>query len=393
MYFNAQNKEIGIEGFPLRDKICKSDLLELISRGLVLRKHGENGTGIRLKPNWEFRERLMGWYLRTNRALPWRKEPTPYRVWISEVMLQQTQAATVSPYYARFLERFPNLETLAKASEQEVLALWSGLGYYTRARNLHKAARRIFQFNGGVFPTDFETVFALPGVGRYTAGAICSLAFNQPQPIVDGNIRRVITRFNGIRIYAPESYFWKQMKAWIPKERASIFNQAMMELGARVCLPFRPRCIECPISSYCRALKMNLQNSLPRPRSRKPAQNVEMIILILHKRNKLLLVNKMPDFIPGQWGFPSQVIPRRGSAEENACRLSLRICCKSVPLSNYAKLTHAIGNRRIAAHVFAGEASSRIRLATEELCWIEQSRAGKMLTSSLFLKALSKTEA
>jgi A/G-specific adenine glycosylase len=334
----------------------------------------------------------MRWYLKTNRALPWRKDPTPYRVWISEVMLQQTQAATVSPYYARFLERFPDLETLAKASEQEIMALWSGLGYYSRARNLHKAARRIFQFNNGVFPTDHETILSLPGVGRYTAGAICSLAFNQPQPIVDGNIRRVITRFNGLRIYVPESYFWKQMKTWIPNEKASIFNQAMMELGALVCLPFQPHCFECPIRSYCRALKMNLQNSLPRPRPRRTAQNVEMIVLVLRKKSKLLLVNKLPDFIPGQWGFPSRIIPSRSSAEETACSLSLRIFCKSVPLFNYAKLTHAIGNRRISAHVFAGEANSQIPVATDGLCWIERSKAGNMLTSSLFLKALSKTE-
>jgi A/G-specific adenine glycosylase len=334
----------------------------------------------------------MSWYLKTKRALPWRSEPTPYRVWISEVMLQQTQAATVSPYYVRFLGRFPNLETLAKASEQEVLALWSGLGYYSRARNLHKAARKIFQFNGGVFPSDFEAIFDLPGVGRYTAGAICSLAFNQPQPIVDGNIRRVITRFNGIIAHTPESYFWKQMKEWIPEGKASIFNQAMMELGALVCLPSQPHCVECPVRNDCRALEMNLQNSLPHPRPRRPARYMEMVILVLHNRNKLLLVNKMPDFIPGQWGFPSRVIPNRSSAEKNACGLSLRIYCKSFPLSKCAKLSHAIGNRRIVAHVFAGEASGKIRLAMEELCWIKRSKAGIMLTSSLFLKALSKID-
>ncbi len=334
----------------------------------------------------------MNWYLTEKRALPWRSEPTPYRIWISEVMLQQTQAATVSPYYVRFLGRFPNLETLAKASEQEVLALWSGLGYYSRARNLHKAAREILGSNGGVFPSDFETIIALPGIGRYTAGAICSLAFNQPQPIVDGNIRRVITRFNGITIHIPESYFWKQMQAWIPEGKASVFNQAMMELGALVCLPLQPHCMECPIRNNCRAFKMNLQNRLPRPRSRGPTRNLEMVVLVLHKKNKLLLVNKLPDFIPGRWGFPSQVIPSRSSAEENACGLSRKICCGLVPLSKCAKLSHAIGNRRIVAHVFAGEASGQIRPAMEELCWIQRSRTGEMLTSSLFLKALSKTE-
>jgi len=393
MYFNAQNKEIGIEGFPLRDKICKSDLLELISRGLVLRKHGENGTGIRLKPNWEFRERLMGWYLRTNRALPWRKEPTPYRVWISEVMLQQTQAATVSPYYARFLERFPNLETLAKASEQEVLALWSGLGYYTRARNLHKAARRIFQFNGGVFPTDFETVFALPGVGRYTAGAICSLGFNQPQPIVDGNIRRVITRFNGIRIYAPESYFWNIMSSWVPQKDPASFNQAMMELGALVCIPQNPRCLRCPVRALCKANKLGMETRIPVVRKRQACGPITIVLLVLeHNRRIRLSTARSGNLIPGGWGLPWRSLTAKDSAMEIAARMCRDVLGTAVPLESCALVRHAISNHQITGLGFYGKVTSGVqKLRNErEYCWANRSSINKYLTSSLYHKVLGK---
>jgi A/G-specific adenine glycosylase len=333
----------------------------------------------------------MKWHLVSKRDLPWRSEPNPYSIWISEVMLQQTQVVTVLPYYSKFLDHYPDLETLAHASEQDVLSLWSGLGYYSRARNLHKAARKILQSNGGIFPSNFESILALPGIGRYTAGAICSLAYNQPQPIVDGNIRRVIIRLNGIRTHAPESYFWKQMKFWIPDGKASTFNQAMMELGALICTPFQPRCGECPIKGDCKALKMNLQNRLPHPRQKRPASDIKMIILILHNRNKLILINKTADFIPGRWGFPYQFIPDRSSARENARDLSLRILGVPSRLSSYCSINHTIVNRRITAYVFACEGDA-IRPDIVKARWIERSKAGEMLTSSLFTKALSKTK-
>jgi A/G-specific adenine glycosylase len=334
----------------------------------------------------------MNWYRNHCRPLPWRCEPTPYRVWISEIMLQQTQAATASSYYLRFIKHFPNLESLAKASEQEILALWSGLGYYNRARNLHKAARKIIQFHNGIFPTDFKTILALPGIGRYTAGAICSLALNQSQPIVDGNIRRVIIRFNGIRDLVPESYFWHQMKAWIPDRKASIFNQAMMELGALVCTPFHPCCIQCPIKSSCRAYGLNLQNSLPQPRLKKPAQNIKMIILALQRKNKILAIRDMPPFIPGEWGLPSFLVPDNSSAEETADRLIWNIFGSRIQLTYCARILHAIGNRRIVAHLFTGEATNSICLASDRVRWIERSRLNEILTSSLFLKALTRIE-
>jgi A/G-specific adenine glycosylase len=197
--------------------------------------------------DWEktrnFQERLLHWYGRHKRELPWRSNPAPYRVWVSEIMLQQTQAKTVLPYYDRFFKRFPDIQSLARASEQEVLALWAGLGYYGRARNLHRAARQIVDDHGGVFPDKLEEILMLPGIGRYTAGAICSIAFNRPLPIVDGNVRRVIRRLHGIGRRIPESHFWNQASAWVPEGKTSAFNQAVMELGALVCLPHRPLCL------------------------------------------------------------------------------------------------------------------------------------------------------
>lgn len=349
---------------------------------------------IKLRPDEHgFRNRLISWYKRRSRALPWRHNPTPYRVWISEIMLQQTQVATVCSYYVRFLKHFPNIESLAKASEKEILTLWAGLGYYRRARNISKAAREILEFHKSVFPTDFKTILALPGIGRYTAGAICSLALNQSQPIVDGNIRRVITRFNGIRNHRIESYFWSQMKAWIPKGKASIFNQAMMELGALVCTPLRPQCAQCPIQLYCRAQKKNLQARLPQPHPGRPAQKIAMAMLLLKRKNKILLVVQKPDFIPGKWGFPSrQLSTHDGSVKDAVLLLSQDILGGVIPLSSGPKISHAIGDRRITAHIFTCETRRSIRLEPNNFCWIDLARATEMLTSSLYIKALKNTE-
>jgi A/G-specific adenine glycosylase len=308
-------------------------------------------------------------------------------------MLQQTRAVTASSYYLRFIEHFPNLKSLAKASEQEILTLWAGLGYYKRAKNLHKAAREIIQFHNGVFPTDFKTILALPGIGRYTAGAICSLAYNQSQPIVDGNIRRVITRFNAISNHAPESYFWKQMKVWIPDGKASIFNQSMMELGALVCAPARPHCTQCPIRDSCKARALNLQDSLPQPRLKKPARNLEMAILAFQRRDKILATSDMPDFIPGEWSLPSCLIPGNNSAKKSAECIAVKLFGSRIRLAHCGRISHVIGHRRIAAHIFTGETKNLFLLARDKLRWINRSKASEMLTSSLFLKALSNIEA
>src|SRR5208337_4015459 len=201
------------------------------------------------RPN-SFRTRLLAWYDTHARKLPWRAPPRakktrdPYAIWLSEIMLQQTRVAAVIEHYRIFLERFPNVQALAAASEEAVLAAWSGLGYYRRARMMHRCARQITAQHGGCFPHDSESLRALPGIGRYTAAAIGSIAFAEAVAVVDGNVERVLQRFTGINLSTPQ--VWQHAQALLAETRPGDFNQAMMELGATVCLPREPRCLSCP---------------------------------------------------------------------------------------------------------------------------------------------------
>jgi len=196
-----------------------------------------------------FRRALLRWYDKHRRDLPWRKTRDPYRIWLSEIMLQQTRVAAVLDHYRIFLEHFPNVQTLAAASEDAVLAAWSGLGYYRRARMLHQAAHQITEHHGGCFPQNSKALLALPGIGRYTAAAISSIAFAEPVAVVDGNVERVLQRFIGINLTTPQ--IWQHAQALLADSRPGDFNQAMMELGATVCVPREPRCPMCPVRKWC----------------------------------------------------------------------------------------------------------------------------------------------
>src|SRR6266853_2342075 len=195
------------------------------------------------------RRALLRWYDQHRRDLPWRETRDPYRIWLSEIMLQQTRVAAVLDHYRIFLERFPNVQALASASEDAVLAAWSGLGYYRRARMLHQAAQQITKKHGGCFPQNSEALLALPGIGRYTAAAIASIAFAEPIAVVDGNVERVLQRFIGINLTTPQ--IWQHAQALLADSRPGDFNQAMMELGATVCVPREPRCPMCPVRKWC----------------------------------------------------------------------------------------------------------------------------------------------
>ena len=199
-----------------------------------------------------FQRRLLRWYDANRRDLPWRKTRDPYRVWLSEIMLQQTRVNAVLDHYRRFLERFPNLEALAAAPLASVLAAWSGLGYYRRARMLHQAAQNVVQTKGAQFPSTSKELLALPGIGRYTAAAIASIAFNEPIAVVDGNVERVLDRLLGRKLKQME--VWAEAQSLLPPDRPGDFNQAMMELGATVCTPRAPQCLICPANqSVCHA--------------------------------------------------------------------------------------------------------------------------------------------
>ena len=262
-----------------------------------------------LKPA-EFQARLLAWFDHSGRHdLPWQHPPTPYRVWVSEVMLQQTQVATVIPYFERFMERFPDVQTLAAAPLDEVLALWAGLGYYARARNLHKAARQVVDERGGNFPDTLEAVMALPGIGRSTAGAILSLGSGQHHPILDGNCKRVLARVHTVEGWPGESAvlkeLWRLAERYTPAERCRDFNQAMMDLGATVCTRARPACLLCPLNVGCEAYRTGTQEQYPAPKPRKelPIRRVRM--LLLEREGAVLLQRRPPSGIwGGLWSLP-----------------------------------------------------------------------------------------
>lgn len=339
-----------------------------------------------------FRRRLLRWYESHRRVLPWRDHPTPYRVWISEIMLQQTQVKTVIPYYDRFLKRFPDLQSLAEAGEQEVLRLWAGLGYYRRTRDLHRAARLMIEKYGD-FPKEYKDILALPGIGKYTAGAICSLAFNQPRPVVDGNIQRVLTRLRAITKRCPENYFWTTMSAWVPKEKPSAFNQAMMELGATICVPGQPRCPECPVALFCKARDLGIQNRIPVARNKTATKRIRLAILLLEYKGKLLISGiHRPSFIPGAWGLPCRQVPEGESPKEAAMGLCRTILGRKILLAPMQEIRHSITSHGITAYGFRGELTipGKKLEGKSVYRWAGIRQLRDLVTSSLFRKAALK---
>jgi A/G-specific adenine glycosylase len=232
-----------------------------------------------------FRKQLLAWFRQFQRDLPWRRTKDPYPIWISEIMLQQTRVAAVIPYYERFLARFPDVGALAKAPQEDVLRLWSGLGYYSRARNMQKAAQQIAARYGGEFPNDEEAVLALPGIGRYTAAAILSIAFGAERAVLDGNVARVLARLGAVRGELRESRRWlslqKKADKLLDPESPGDWNQAMMELGATVCTPRAPQCLLCPVAKFCRARESGDPESFPEKRKKRAAIRIVLAAAVL----------------------------------------------------------------------------------------------------------------
>ena len=264
----------------------------------------------RPNPDARFARRLLAWHRRHGRHdLPWQRRPTPYRVWVSEIMLQQTQVATVIAYYRRFMRRFPTLTSLSRAPLDEVLYLWTGLGYYARARNLHRAAQLLTAEHGGRFPTDFAAVSALPGVGRSTAGAILALSQGQRHPILDGNVKRVLTRHDAVAGWpgdkTVESRLWALAELYTPTREVAAYTQAIMDLGATLCTRRRPRCAECPVVADCRAHAAGRETQFPaaRPKKALPVKRTRMFMV---RRGGAVLLEQRPPagLWGGLWGFP-----------------------------------------------------------------------------------------
>jgi A/G-specific adenine glycosylase len=285
----------------------------------------------------EIAARLLAWYHAGHRDLPWRRTRDPYAIWVSEIMLQQTQVATVIPYYTRFMERFPTVEVLAAAPEDEVLRMWAGLGYYSRAHHLHRGAREVVSEHGGRIPPAVDELRRLSGIGRYTAGAIASIAFGCPAPILDGNVIRVLCRLYGLRgdpKRAPlHGRLWQLAADLIPEGDAVNFNQALMELGATVCTPASPRCEICPLADRCEARRQGLQESLPEL-ARPPAPTpLRMAAAVVWRGAELLLIQRPSvssgerngdgeSWWAGMWQFPSGRVGLEESTAAAAARLA-----------------------------------------------------------------------
>jgi A/G-specific adenine glycosylase len=256
-----------------------------------------------------FRGSILRWYRRHARDLPWRASGDPYRVWVSEIMLQQTQVATVTPYFTRFIQAFPTVEDLARAAEQDVLRLWEGLGYYRRARQLHEAARRIMKEHGGRFPQDPEAVRRLPGIGRYTAGAVLSIAFDAREPILEANTVRLHSRLLAYRgdplDAAGQRLLWSLAEDLLPVRGAGRFNQALMELGSTVCLPREPRCEACPAAVLCPTNLQGLQTTIPPVARKPPIEAVREAAVVVYRRGRVLVLQNAPgQRWAGLWDFP-----------------------------------------------------------------------------------------
>jgi A/G-specific adenine glycosylase len=260
---------------------------------------------------WEMaalRRRLLVWYRKNKRDLPWRRTRDPYRIWISEIMLQQTRAAAVIPYYERFLARFPNVTALASAPEQELLTAWAGLGYYARARNLQRAAKAILE--RGSFPQDYSSLRELAGVGEYTAAAIASIAFNRPHPVIDGNVIRVLSRLTAEQGNIRSAIVRKRLGEFaarlLHRKWPGEFNQALMELGATMCLPKQPQCVSCPLARECRARESGLERELPFRSVRPKPLQVEKQLVVIQKGEKILFWQRPIDSqrLAGFWELP-----------------------------------------------------------------------------------------
>lgn len=326
----------------------------------------------------EVTRRLLAWYEVSARRLPWRGVHDPYAIWVSEIMLQQTRVETVIPYFQRWMERFPNLSALANAPEQEVLRLWEGLGYYSRARNLHKAAQIVVREHGGQLPTSRAELERLPGIGRYTAAAIASIAFGADEATLDGNIRRVLARLFHMDLPARspegERRLWQLARQHLPAGRAGDYNQALMDLGATLCTPRTPDCRACPLETLCLARQLGRQEQLPRLERRPSGPHYLVTAAVIQKDGRVLIAQRPAQgLLGGLWEFPGGKVEPGESLQDGLQReireeLGVRIAVGE-PLGVFR---HAYTHFRVTLHAFhcrilEGEPSA---LQTADWRWV-----------------------
>lgn len=306
-----------------------------------------------------FREDLLAWYRQARRAMPWRETTDPYRIWLSEVLLQQTRVDQAQPYYERFLQAFPTAKALADAELDEVLRVWEGLGYYSRARNLHRAARLIVEQHGGRVPDDYEAIRALPGVGPYTAAAVLSIAYGRPHAVLDGNVMRVLTRVFAIDDEVDRSRTRRRLQtladALLPQAHPADFNQALMELGATVCTPANPACPACPLQTVCRAYEAQAQDRYPVKRKKSPVPHYDIAVGLVFNAQGALLIQRRPEdkMLGGLWEFPGGK-RELDEALEATCRRELReeLGIEVDVEDLFARVNHAYSHFKITLHAF-----------------------------------------
>jgi A/G-specific adenine glycosylase len=328
---------------------------------------------------------LLRWYRRAKRDLPWRRTTDPYAIWVSEVMLQQTTVTAVIPYWERFVERFPDAASLARSREDEVLALWSGLGYYRRAQALRRGAIAVLEHHGGRLPETTEALLGLPGIGRYTAGAIASVAFGREAPVVDGNVKRVFSRLFAMRQGlgpAAEREHWSIAETLVRGSEPGDLNQAVMELGATVCTPRAPRCTDCPVAHWCRAFALGTPTAFPARKKPAAVRVVPVAVAWIERQERVLLERRHEDgVLRGAWDLPAVVVPRgepsaRALARAMSARHGLRLREGDVIL----RAKHAILASRLVIDVVEAFAVAAGRRHAA-LRWVALSRLDEVAIS------------
>lgn len=327
----------------------------------------------------ELTERLLAWYRKHARDLPWRNRRDPYAIWVSEIMLQQTRVEAVLPYYRAFMQRFPDLQSLADADQRQVLKLWEGMGYYARARNLHRAAQIVAEQHGGRLPEDGDQLTELPGIGRYTAAALRAFAFGADELALEGNLRRVLSRLFEVKLDprspAGERELRRVGESLLPPGRASQFNQALMDLGATVCTPQTPACERCPLQPDCLAYRHGTQAELPR-RSRRSPQPERQAVAVIWQTNGQVLIRRQPPegLLGGLWGFPGGFLeqgeqPLAGLRRLLSDELGVRLASHAA----LPPLRHTFSHFKLVLHPFRCEVeigSRRLR-ESDEVRWVD----------------------
>lgn len=335
----------------------------------------------------ELTHSLLEWYDRIRRDLPWRAETDPYRIWVSEIMLQQTRVETVIPYYHRFLRLFPDMRALADAQEEDLLAAWQGLGYYSRARNLQQGVREVMSLYGGQAPDSREALLSLPGIGDYTAGAILSIAHNKPEPAVDGNVLRVFSRLMQIEEPIERPQTRRLIEAAVravmePVHRYGDITQALMELGALVCIPRNPRCQECPWTKFCIACKNQVQGSLPKKKIQEPPRVVEIYTGILIVDRKVLAMKRPPKgLLASMWEFPSIEGKTANTETEGDQLLCRRFRDMGVEISidsAWRSLTHVFSHREWRMRIFLCQAMEVNGITTDDTRWMDRKQMSEV---------------